>query len=357
MIVQGVEALGPRASRAQRIGTLGITGLPFLGLAVAAALLWGRGLNWLDVALFLAFYVVTGLGVAAGYHRLFTHQSFVAVPALKAALAIAGSMSLEGSLISWVAAHRRHHAYSDREGDPHSPHLEESLLRGLWHAHMGWLFVPERTDPKRWAPDMLKDRLLVRIDRLFPLWVVLSLGLPAALGGLVSGTWWGALTGLLWGGLVRIFFFHHITWSINSICHTYGKRSFQSSDESTNNWFMALLSFGEGWHNNHHAFPTSVVHGLERYQIDFAALAITAFERLGWATQLRLPTQEQMDAKRIDNGSPTSGSRSSFLTANCKPGISRLQFGEEKLGVSWKQFIATDERGSLTLTWPHRLEA
>ncbi|MEA2486722.1 MAG: hypothetical protein QOF16_376, partial [Actinomycetota bacterium] len=198
-----------------------------------------------------------------------THQSFVPTRPLKIALAVAGSMALQGSLIDWVAAHRRHHAFSDKPGDPHSPHLDvgegpAAVVRGLWHAHVGWLVTPESTDMHRWAPDLLKDPDLVRVHKSFPLLSIVTFTLPGLLGYAITRSVWGGITAALWGSLARIFFLHHVTWSINSICHFYGKRPFKSSDHSTNNWVLSIVSFGESWHNNHHAFPSSAIHGVGR---------------------------------------------------------------------------------------------
>jgi stearoyl-CoA desaturase (delta-9 desaturase) len=255
-----------------------------------------------DAAIALFFYVFAGLGITVGFHRLFTHKSFETNNFVKGTLAIAGSMAVQGPVITWVADHRRHHAFSDQEGDPHSPHLDEGpgikgVAKGLWHAHMGWLFNDERTSARRWCPDMLKDPLLVKIDRLFPIWVVLTFTLPAAIGYLVTGTLQGALTAFLWGSLVRIFMLHHVTWSINSICHFYGKRPFESDDHSTNNWALALISFGESWHNNHHAFPTAAVHGIEKTQIDISGGVIATLEKLRLARNVKRVTEKQVATK------------------------------------------------------------
>jgi stearoyl-CoA desaturase (delta-9 desaturase) len=276
--------------------------LPFLGLIAAVATLWGRGLSVVDVIVFASMYTITCLGVTVGYHRFLTHGSFKANPVVRALLAIAGSMAIEGSVNSWVAAHRRHHAFSDREGDPHSPHLDEGegivgIVRGLWHAHLGWLFSPEATEVERWAPDLTKDRVIRKVNQLFPLWVVISLTIPALLGFAITRTWQGALTAFLWGGLVRMLFLHHVTWSINSICHFYGKRPFQTPDYSTNNWALSFLSFGESWHNNHHAFPTSARHGLAPGQIDISAGFINLMERFGWVSDVKGVSEKQLAAR------------------------------------------------------------
>jgi stearoyl-CoA desaturase (delta-9 desaturase) len=219
-------------------------------------------------------------------------------------LAIAGSLAIEGSVTSWVAAHRRHHAFSDREGDPHSPHLVEEdgfrgVVKGLWHAQVGWLFTADETSIERWAPDMLRDPVMVRINRLFPVWVVLSLFvLPAGLGLVLTHSWHGVLTAFLWGGLARVFLLHHVTWSVNSICHFYGRKDFSTTDESTNNWALSLVSFGESWHNNHHAFPTSAVHGLKRWQLDASAAVIVLLEKSRLAWGVKRPSTKQLISKQ-----------------------------------------------------------
>ena len=300
--IPGVEPLDENSAKWQRRSVLIITLVPFVGFVAAVGALWGQGLSAVDASIALGFYFFTGLGVTVGYHRLFTHRSFEAVRPLKILLAIAGSMALQGSLIDWVAAHRRHHAFSDKEGDPHSPHLDEGegaagVVRGLWHAHLGWLVSPERTDLDRWAPDLLNDEDLVRIHRNFPLLTLATFVLPAAMGLLVTRSVWGAVTAFLWGSLARIFFLHHVTWSINSICHFYGKRPFSTTDFSTNNWVLSILSFGESWHNNHHAFPTSAIHGIGRGQIDLSAGVIRLFEALRWARSVKVASPKQLAAK------------------------------------------------------------
>lgn len=287
----------------ERRMTLAITILPFLGFAYAIASLWGRGIGWLDLTLFLTLYLFTGLGTTIGFHRMLTHRSFDAPRPVRIITAIAGSMAIEGSVISWVADHRRHHAFTDKPGDPHSPHLEETegskgVLLGLWHAHIGWFFDRERTNIPKFAPDMQKDRSMVVVSNLFPMWVVLSLAIPAAIGLAVTGTFAGALSAFIWGAAVRIFFLHHVTWSINSICHFYGKRPFDSDDLSTNNWVMSLLAFGEGWHNTHHAFPSSPIHGLERWQFDLSGSLIRLMAKLRLASNLKIPSPNQMATKR-----------------------------------------------------------
>ncbi|MEV4053141.1 acyl-CoA desaturase [Amycolatopsis sp. NPDC049688] len=274
--------------------------VPFLALAAAVPVFWGWGVSWLDLTLGGAFFVVSTLGITVGYHRYFTHGSFRAKRALRIALAIAGGLAAQGPVLVWVADHRRHHAFSDREGDPHSPWLfgtsPVALARGFWHAHMGWLFGRDKTNVDRFAPDLAADRDLRVVDRLFPLWVVLSLLLPPLLGGLITLSWWGALTAFLWAGLARISFQHHVTWSVNSICHMIGERPFTSRDRSANFWPLAILSMGESWHNTHHADPTSARHGAQRGQIDISARVIWAFEKLGWAWNVRWPTAKRLAA-------------------------------------------------------------
>lgn len=303
--IPGTADLTDRSLGWQRRTVLLLTVGPFIGLVAAVWLLWGRGLSFTDLGIFLGVYVFTGIGVTIGYHRLFTHRSFETPPWLKGVFAVAGSMAMQGAVISWVADHRRHHAFSDKAGDPHSPHLDEgegvaAVLKGLWHAHMGWLFDRTRTVQARWAPDLLKDRLVVWMNRLFPLWAVLSFVGPALLGLAITRSWRGMLTAFLWGSLVRIFLLHHVTWSVNSICHFFGKRPFETTDYSTNNWALSFVSFGESWHNNHHAFPSSAVHGIGRGQFDISARLIGALEQLGLARRVKRVTLEQLAAKLDD---------------------------------------------------------
>ena len=299
----GVRIMDERGVRLQRRAVLILTLLPFAGLVTAVVTLWGTGLSALDASLFFGFYCLSGLGVTVGYHRLLTHQSFETKPWVRNAFAVAGSLAVQGSVIAWVADHRRHHAFSDQPGDPHSPHLDEGpglkgVMRGLWHAHMGWLFKDEETDPRRWAPDMLKDPGLVKVNKLFPLWVTISLTLPALIGFIVTGSLMGALTAYLWGSLARIFLLHHVTWSVNSICHFYGKRPYKTTDFSTNNWLLSLISFGESWHNNHHAFPSSAVHGIEKAQIDPSAGVIRALRALRLARNVKGVPAKHLEAKK-----------------------------------------------------------
>jgi stearoyl-CoA desaturase (delta-9 desaturase) len=273
--------------------------VPLLALLAAVPFAWGWGLGWTDVVLALVFYVISGLGITVGYHRYFTHGSFKANRPLRIALAVAGSLAMQGPVIDWVADHRRHHAFSDKEGDPHSPWLfgtgPAALARGFWHSHMGWLFERDQTNEQRFTPDLLADRDIARVDRLFVMWSVATLLVPAVLGGLLTWSWWGAITAFFWAGLVRVALLHHVTWSINSICHMFGSRPFASRDRSANVWWLALLSFGESWHNLHHADPTCARHGVQRGQVDISARVIRIFERLGWAHSVRWPTQRRLD--------------------------------------------------------------
>ncbi|HEU5472516.1 MAG TPA: acyl-CoA desaturase [Actinophytocola sp.] len=271
---------------------------PFLALVAAIPLTWGWGVGWVDLALGAAFYVVTCLGVTVGFHRYFTHRAFKAGRGMRIALAIAGSMALQGPILHWVADHRRHHAFSDRDGDPHSPWAfgtsPIALARGFWHAHMGWIFDRKLTNQERFAPDLLADNDIRRVHRQFGLWTAVTMFAPAVLGGLITWSWWGAVTAFFWAGLVRVSFLHHVTWSVNSICHMIGSRPFVARDHSANFWPLAILSMGESWHNLHHADPTCARHGVHRGQIDISARLIWLFERFGWVTDVRWPTPRRL---------------------------------------------------------------
>jgi stearoyl-CoA desaturase (delta-9 desaturase) len=278
-------------------------GVPFLALVAAIPVAWGWGLGWRDVLIAVVMYAVAGHGITVGFHRHFTHGSFKAARALKIALAVAGSLAIEGPVVRWVADHRRHHAFSDREGDPHSPwrygETVPALAKGLWWAHTGWLFDVEQTPRSKYAPDLLADADLQKVDRAFPALVAVSMLLPAVVGGIWSMSWQGAVTAFFWGSLVRVALLHHVTWSINSICHTIGERPFRSRDKSGNVWWLAVLSMGESWHNLHHADPTCARHGVEKGQVDSSARVIWAFERLGWASDVRWPVAKRLDARRL----------------------------------------------------------
>lgn len=282
---------------------------PLVAILFVIIGLWGRQVGIADLALLVGLYVVSCLGVTAGYHRLFTHKSFVAGRALKIALAVAGAVAVEGSLMSWVSNHRRHHRHSDHAGDPHSPlavgdddhesgDASRVTLRGLFHAHVGWLFRSEPADEHRFAPDLLEDRDLRVISRLFPVWALCGVAIPFFAGWAFAGTLTGAVTALVWGGLVRIFLVHHVTWSVNSVCHAFGRRPFRTRDRSKNFAPLALLSLGESWHNTHHAFPTLARHGVDRGQLDLTAACIRIWERLGWAREVRWPQPAQLVRRR-----------------------------------------------------------
>jgi stearoyl-CoA desaturase (delta-9 desaturase) len=286
-------------TRSQRYSNLGAAIVPFVAVIVAAVLSWNHILGWTDLAIFAAMYLITGLGVTIGFHRLLTHRSFATYRPVAYGLAIAGSMSIQGPVVFWVADHRKHHAHTDEEGDPHSPHVGHGTgvigsLKGLWWAHLGWLLDRQgQADPKRYARDLIEDPGMVRISRSFLLLVAASLLIPFAAGFALTGTLAGALTALLWGGFVRIFVLHHVTWSVNSVCHFFGRRRFATDDHSTNVLWVALLSMGEGFHHNHHAFPRSANHGLRWYEPDVSGLIIRALERLGLAWNVVTITPER----------------------------------------------------------------
>jgi len=270
-------------------------------------------------AVFGVPFVLTSFGVTVGYHRLFTHRSFETSRPVMWMFAVFGSMAVEGPLFRWVATHRRHHQLSDVEGDPHSPHLREDtftgMLYGLWHAHAGWLFQPEIPGLARYIGDLRKDHMLRRISATFPMWVGLGLLIPTVLGGLLTQSWSGALIGFLWGGLARIFLVHHITWSINSVCHLWGGRPYETGDHSRNNVVFGVIGLGEGWHNNHHAFPNSARHGLKWWQLDISYILIRTMAVLGLAWKVNIPAQEVRNRKRRR----TSGIRTAAATPTPAP--------------------------------------
>jgi stearoyl-CoA desaturase (Delta-9 desaturase) len=286
-------------SRAHKIGNILGVFLQVAAFVGALVLLWEEFVGPVDLAVLAAMYVATGLGVTVGFHRLLTHRAFDTFRWLRATFAVLGSMSVQGPVIHWVADHRKHHVYTDEDGDPHSPHVEGGL-RGLWHAHVGWLFsLAGRAETDRYARDLVADPLMRAISRLFPGWVALGLAIPFGIGYAVSGTLRGAFIGLLWGGLVRIFLLHHVTFAINSVCHFFGRRRFTTDDESRNVFWLALPSFGEAWHHNHHAFPTSAFHGLRRREVDPGGLVIRALERLGLAWNVVRPSRERQAEKAL----------------------------------------------------------
>ncbi len=292
-------------TRAGKLVNLGAVVVPFAATVAAVVLLWNSFVSWPDLALLAGMYFVTALGITVGFHRMLTHRSFRSHKATEYVFATLGSMAVQGSVIAWVADHRKHHAHTDVEGDPHSPHVGHGdgvggVLRGLWHAHTGWLLSEHgRADWRKYAPDLFEDPGMRLINRLFVPLVLLGLALPALLGYLITGSLIGAATGLLWGGLVRVFFVHHVTWSVNSVCHFLGSRRFEVDDRSTNVFWLALPSLGESWHHNHHAFPRSAVHGLRRWELDPSALVIRAMERLGLAWNVIRIAPERQAAKVI----------------------------------------------------------
>jgi len=286
-------------SATQKYANLGAVVIPFVGFLLAIVLLWGSAVDGIDLAILAIFYVPIGFGVTLGYHRLLTHRGFQTHKWMEYTLAVLGTMSVQGPVIGWVADHRKHHAHTDEEGDPHSPHVGHGdgmvgALKGLWWAHLGWLLDRQgQADPNRYARDLREDRGMRRINRAF-LWLVAAgLVLPFAAGFVITGTLAGAATALLWGGFVRIFILHHVTWSVNSVCHFFGRRRFDTDDESTNVTWVALLSFGEGWHHNHHAFPRSAKHGLRWYEPDISGLFIRGLERLHLAWNVVTITPER----------------------------------------------------------------
>ncbi|MBJ7330812.1 MAG: acyl-CoA desaturase [Solirubrobacteraceae bacterium] len=295
--------------RAERnLMVAGVT-VPFLAFIVAVVLLWNNGVGWLDLGIMVCFYIFGQLGITIGYHRMLTHKSFEPKTPVKVFWAVAASFAVQGTPAAWVADHRRHHAYTDVEGDPHSPHLHGhgfwGSARGLWHAHVGWLIEDgQGIDEQRFAPDILEDKWLNRVGRYYGLIFICTLAFPAAIGFIIGGTWTAALTALLWGGFVRIFLAHHFTWSVNSICHVFGNRPFavEETDLATNFGWLAIPSMGEAWHHNHHAFPRSAYHGLRWYQIDPSKYVIKAMEKLGLVTNVITISEERQEQKLLANG-------------------------------------------------------
>ena len=290
---------------ADRIITGLVTAVPMLFLIVAGWQVWDKALHWRDLGILVGVYLATGFGITVGFHRLLTHRSFKTSPVLKGVFAALGSAAIEGPVISWVADHRKHHTFSDEHGDPHSPHVGHGggwrgTLKGLFHAHMGWLFIhTERGSKVRFAPDLMKDPVVRFIDRTFLLWAIVGLAVPFALGYALGGTLVAGLTALLWGGAVRIFLLHHLTYSVNSVCHVFGRRRFATGDESRNVFWLALPTMGEAWHNNHHAFPTSAFHGLGRLELDPSAAVIRALERLGLVWDVVRVSPERQRSKTL----------------------------------------------------------
>jgi stearoyl-CoA desaturase (delta-9 desaturase) len=290
-------------TKAEKAANLGAVVVPFIATIAAVILLWNSLVSPADLAIAAVMYILTAVGITVGFHRLLTHRSFQTAKPTEYVFAVLGSMAVQGPTIAWVADHRKHHAHTDEEGDPHSPHVGvdgggvRNVFTGLWHAHSGWLMSTQgRADWKRYAPDLYEDPGMRFISRHFVALVFATLAIPALAGYLVSGTLLGALTGLLWGGLVRIFFVHHVTWSVNSVCHFLGSRRFDTDDRSTNVFWLALPSLGESWHHNHHAFPRSAVHGLKRWEPDPSALIISALEKVGLARNvIRISPERQAE--------------------------------------------------------------
>jgi stearoyl-CoA desaturase (delta-9 desaturase) len=277
--------------------------VPFAALLAAVPLAWGWGLSWRDVVIAVVMYYVSGLGVTVGFHRYLTHRSFRAPRAVRIALAIAGSMALQASALQWVADHRRHHRFSDRDGDPHSPWRYgtsfRAVAKGFFYAHVGWLYDWEKTDEERFAPDLVADPDIMWVSRTFPLWVAVSLLLPPLVGGLWGWSWQSAVSAFVWGSLVRVSLLHHVTFAINSVCHVTGRRPFRTRDHSQNVWWLALLSFGESWHNFHHAEPTSARHGVRAFEFDTSAVLIRAMEKLRWASEVRWPDAAMINRRKV----------------------------------------------------------
>ena len=297
-------------SRTERYANLAGVILPFAGVLIAVVLLWNSWIDAIDLGIFAVMYLATALGITIGFHRLLTHRSFATSPRVERAFAVLGSLSVQGSVLDWVADHRKHHAHTDQEGDPHSPHVGHgSGLKGLWHAHTGWLLETQgQADWKRYARDLYEDPKMRRIGRRFPLLVLVSLLIPTVAGYVLHGfTWEGALRGYIWGGLVRIFLVHHVTWSVNSVCHFFGSRRFDIEDKSTNVAWLAIPSLGESWHHNHHAFPRSAEHGLKRWEIDVSALIIRGMEKAGLAWNVVRIAPERQAQKLV--GAPAAAPR------------------------------------------------
>lgn len=288
----------------ERRVALAVISIPFFVFVFAVFYFWNRGLSLVDITLLLVMYLISGLGITAGFHRFFTHNSFKTTKSITLLLGIAGSMAAQGPLLLWASAHRRHHQFSDHDGDPHSPHLSGKglwgAIKGLWRSHVGWMLTYDLEDWVLYVPDLIRNRQTCWIHKTYFLWVLAGLLLPALAGGLITQSWYGAFTGFIWGGLVRVFMVHHITWSVNSICHYYGSYPFATKDESRNNFWVALPSLGEGWHNNHHAFPTSARHGLFWWQIDITYLFIQSLACMGLAVDVKLPKRQTIQAKRLE---------------------------------------------------------
>jgi stearoyl-CoA desaturase (delta-9 desaturase) len=289
-----VDPEGHKASATEKTILLLVVILPLVATTAAVVLLWNKLVTPLDVGIFAFMYVLTACGIGVGFHRMLTHRSFESdYPAVRYVFLAMGSMALQGPAVEWAATHVKHHAKSDKEGDPHSP------LEGFWHSHVGWLFRDRLIKKGVWAKPFENDKVAHAVDRQFWLWAILSFLIPGLLGLAFGHTWGAFWSGVLWGGLVRLAIGHHITWAVNSVCHTFGQREFESNDESRNEWVVGLLGLGEGWHNNHHAFPKAAYHGMKWYQIDFNAYVIRGMKRLGWVRNVWMPKAEDMEARRV----------------------------------------------------------
>jgi stearoyl-CoA desaturase (delta-9 desaturase) len=302
-----IATVRPGTSRISQIVTLIAVITPPLGILSAMGLLWGVAFHWADVGLLGGFYVLCAFGTTIGFHRYFTHRGFATFKPVEALLAVLGSMTMQGPVTQWVTDHRKHHALSDKPGDPHSPHVGHGdgawgAIRGFVHSHVGWLFDNLGMEQGRdYGRDLYENRLVRWVDRLYIVWVVLTFGLPFLLGYAIGGTAMAGLEGLVWGGLIRVFLYQHATFSVNSICHMFGRKEYRSRDEARNNWLVALLVFGEGWHNNHHAFPSSARHGLRRWQIDVSWWVIRGLEKLRLAWDVKVPEADQLERRKVQS--------------------------------------------------------
>ena len=307
-----VGTVRPSTSRISQVVTLVAVVVPPFGLIAAMGVLCNTAFHWSDLAIMAGMYVVCAFGTTIGFHRYFTHRGFKARTPVKAALAILGCMTMQGPLTQWVTDHRKHHAFSDQDGDPHSPHAGHpdsawGAFTGFVHAHVGWMFSLKGMERGReYGKDLYEDRLVRTIDRLYLLWVVATLGIPFLLGYAIGGSWQRGTEAMLWGGLVRIFAYQHATFSVNSICHMFGRQDYRSRDEARNNWLVAVLVFGEGWHNNHHAFPASARHGLNRFQIDVSWWVIRSLEKLRLVWDVKVPDKRQLERRRVQPANVSS---------------------------------------------------
>jgi stearoyl-CoA desaturase (delta-9 desaturase) len=315
-----VQLTGTAAFKNRLIASLAI-GIPTLSALVGLGGVCTGHLHptWSDLGISAFMYTITGLGVTVGMHRLFTHRSFEATKATQTALGILGIMALQGDIKGWVATHRRHHRYSDEYGDPHSPKGRHQGQAGAWSAvfftHFSRLFLAEDTLPSVYAPDLCRNPLVQKIDRWAPLWIALTLAVPALLGFLLEGSARGAWSGLFWGGPVRIFVGQNIASCVNSLCHMFGQTPFKTTDESKNNLFVGIMAFGEGWHNNHHAFPNSAKQGLFRGQLDLSYALIAALEKLGLAWEVKVPTHAMIEKKKQSESKAVAPLAASFSDA------------------------------------------